>query len=124
MLKWSLIKHKTSRPFQKDTYNCGVFVMYFMYCIANGIQMDKNFNPNLFRPNVAKMLLNKSLDISGTCLYCFLDKGTCLVMCKYCRRYAHKECIPGKKKSIAKWNTAEFRCSLCACTVRQWMVRH
>ena len=117
-------KYKANRPYQTDSYNCGVFVMYFMYVLGNTIKMDTEFDPNRFRENVAHILLQKSLNVKETCVYCFHEKATQLVMCKYCRRYTHSRCIPGKKKTKAEWAepTTEFKCTLCACSVRDSMI--
>ena len=122
------MKFKMKRPYQNDGYNCGVFVMYFMYCYGNGIPMTADFNPKTFRKNVAQILLQKSFNMRDTCLYCFLEKQNAfLVMCKFCRRYAHLTCIPGKRKSKTEWNkpSAEFICTLCNIGgPREWMRRH
>ena len=125
-MTWKCIKYRSNRPIQNDGYNCGVFVMYFMHCLGKGVQMNQSFDPNKFRITIPSNLLTKFLDMKGTCLYCFGENGTQHVMCKYCRRYAHLGCVPGKRKTLAEWGepNTEFICKLCACSVREWMIRH
>ena len=119
--KWSVIQFKKSRPYQTDEFDCGIFIIYFMHCLGNKIGMGKDFDPNLFRVNVARMLLEKSLNMRNIFLHCFSEEASYLVMCKYCRRYAHSKCIPGKRKTAEEWADpmAEFICALCACSIRE-----
>ena len=85
------MKFKAKRPYQNDGYNCGVFVMYFMYCYGNGITMAADFNLQTFRKNVAQILLQKSLKMRDTCLYCFLCSSVVLQTIRSFNLYSRKK---------------------------------
>lgn len=122
--KWKIRHYNKPRPLQSDGFNCGVFVLYYMFCLGNEIQMNENFDPNEYRITIARTLLKNSKSMKDICLYCFIDKRSSLVMCKFCRRYAYINCIPGPRKSIEEWSRPdiEFKCTLCIRDIREWMI--
>ena len=89
--------------------------------------MEVSFDPANFRRKMAKFLIEKSEDMKGYCIHCFVVNshfdGDDLVMCTFCRRFAHNSCIPGEKKTIAEWasDSAQYICILCKERPRSWM---
>lgn len=122
-INWTVRLYKGERAYQKDAYNCGVFNMYHMYCIARREPMNEHFCPKTYRKCIAQMNITNSLEMRDTCLYCFDVNRQMQVMCKFCRRFAHRNCIPGKKRSNKEWSKeeVEFVCQLCAITIPDWM---
>lgn len=74
------------RPFQKDVFNCGVYVIYYLECIIREKSFDENFNPVQYRMTIAETLLTSSRCMKEICQYCFSDRNIPLVMCNTCRR--------------------------------------
>ena len=115
------------RPFQNDSYNCGAFIVYYMQCIGNNSEMEITFNPANFRRRIAEFLIEQSEDMKKYCIHCFVVNsnlnGDDLVMCTFCRRFAHSSCIPGETKTMAEWasESAQYTCILCKVRPRSWM---
>lgn len=64
-----------SRPLQKDSFNCGVYVMYYLNCVIHGTPYDKSFNPAKYRTSIAETLLISSECMNEVCQYCFSDRN-------------------------------------------------
>ena len=85
-----------NRPYQAETdsSNCALYVMNYIYCIANAINFDLNFNPVEYRKIVAETLVTKSENICNKCMYCFSEsaKTSAKKVCIYCNRWMHSKC--------------------------------
>lgn len=88
------------------TYNCGVFIIYFMYQFTNGISISSPENMDIFRKKIKQILLSMSDDMTQQCNICgevcsmdISDIGKC----KLCERLSHRRCS----------GTTDEICSLC-----------
>ena len=116
-MKWKFEEYKrVNRPFQTDNYNCRILLIYFMHCLGKRKEMTSNLDLASYRTKIAQLLLCESENMRKTCLYCFLDHRVTWVMYKYCRRFAHSQCIPGVKKTEKEWAqpSGEFVCNRSA----------
>jgi len=117
----------SDRPFQKtdDTNNCGVYVLHYIKCFAEGIDFGTAIDPTLVRNEIAESLLSTSLTMKERCLFCFSSRKRDLVMCSLCRRWAHPQCIgrTSKQRSIQEWADSNviYTCILCKKSIRYWM---
>lgn len=90
-------------PIQKDTYNCGVYVIYYAFTIMDSSNFSLDFNPNIHREYLKTYLLENSEDMTNICLYCnwHSDKHRCQqddeyvewVSCSLCCRWIAINCI-------------------------------
>ncbi|KAK0070910.1 hypothetical protein PV325_013890, partial [Microctonus aethiopoides] len=86
--KWQEIISDDSRPLQNDSFNCGVYIMYYLECTIREIPYDRSFNPTKYnRTTIAETLLTSSRCMQDVCKYCFSDRKLPLVMCNTCRRW-------------------------------------
>ena len=109
-------------PFQTDGYNCGVFVIYYVYTIMSKSDFNPHFNPVEYRNYLKKYLLEKSEDITNMCLYCntLSNRHRCegdqsvveWVSCTRCCRWIAINCIPERDR-IDDYGSSDFLCLLC-----------
>lgn len=85
-----------NRFFQNDTYNCGIYVIYYLDCIIHDKPFDTILKPAEYRITVAKALLISSRCMKDICQYCFSNREMSLVMCNTCRRWVHQLCLTKK----------------------------
>jgi len=57
-------------PKQTDSWNCGVFVIYYAFTIMAGLNFNQHFNPMDYRNYLKKYLLENSEDMTDICLFC------------------------------------------------------
>ena len=118
-VEWKAEQWTKFRPYQNDSYNCGAFIVYYMQCIGNYTGMEISFNPENFRRIIAEFLIEQSEDMKKYRIHCFVVNshlnGDNLVMCTFCRRFAHGSCISGENKTMAEWasKSAQYICILC-----------
>ncbi|OXU19281.1 hypothetical protein TSAR_009663 [Trichomalopsis sarcophagae] len=115
-INWSYEAFTIDKPLQKDAYNCGVFVMYYMDCIGNEKQFDMNFDPQVYRKEVAKLLIRESQCMKDVCLYCFSQRRTETIFCISCQRFAHVRCLLQGRAVNPTYTTSEtckLRATLC-----------
>lgn len=117
-IKWKQIRFvTTSRPFQTDAYNCGIFVMYFIDCIGRGESFDENFNPDAYRDVVSQLLINESEAMNEICAFCFRNANGETVTCTQCQRFAHRHCLNFCTDPIIPQVASDARdyvCHLCS----------
>ena len=98
----------TEMPRQKDGYNCGIFVIYYMHIIGQNKKFDKNFDPDAYRNYLAETLINESENMQDVCQFCFNSKKKAGVKtCRECRRFTHVSCLRSKTLSQSP------KCELC-----------
>lgn len=76
---------------QKDTYNCGVYILYFCQQFIQNKSLGEPLDIMLFRDELKKYLLTCSSDVSQMCLVCgdiVADSFNCMT----CFRKFHKKC--------------------------------
>ncbi|KAG5860974.1 hypothetical protein JTB14_037329 [Gonioctena quinquepunctata] len=82
---------------QKDSYNCGPFILYFFEKIVGGQMLTNNVDINEFRKSMRKTILQMSDNMTNKCLYCGVFITSVLpsdiVECANCGRIHHKKCI-------------------------------
>lgn len=90
---------------QYDTYNCGVFVVYFMQQLLNREDLTISQCMDSYRHTIRNMLLEMSDDMKQVCIcgdYVATNGGWPFIkpweQCNMCRRYFHKKCA-GMRKS-------------------------
>lgn len=116
-----------NRPFQKanDKNNCGIYVLHYIKCIAEGKNFGTSIEPTTAREEIAEILLTKSSSMKEHCLFCFNIRRKDLVMCSLCRRWAHPQCVAknGNNKRIQEWADPKitYTCDLCKSSIRNWM---
>uniref|UniRef100_A0A1B6KCX7 Ubiquitin-like protease family profile domain-containing protein n=1 Tax=Graphocephala atropunctata TaxID=36148 RepID=A0A1B6KCX7_9HEMI len=122
---WTVVQH--DHPVQKDAYNCGVFVMYFMEQLMNNDKIALTFAPDKHRIDLYRELLMHSENMSHVCLPCGrsfttfipLDKECESVECSACLRWFHiikPGCLPDDvPKDIDELNKPDIKvfCTLC-----------
>jgi len=109
-------------PFQTDGYNCGVFVIYYVYTIISKSDFNPHFNLVEYRNYLKKYLLEKSEDITNMCLYCntLSNRHRCdgdqsvveWVSCTRCCRWIAINCMPERDR-IDDYGSSYFLCLLC-----------
>ncbi|KAJ8665874.1 hypothetical protein QAD02_007536 [Eretmocerus hayati] len=83
------------RPLQYDSCNCGPFVMWEMNTLAHRKELVGPFDPNIWRVAVAKALIERSEDMTTTCIFCYGEDGGPVTVCSSCLRFYHHECLDG-----------------------------
>jgi Ulp1 protease family, C-terminal catalytic domain len=109
-------------PVQTDGYNCGVFIIYYMFTIISKLNFDPQFNPNEYRFYLKQYLLEKSENMFNVCLYCNRSSNAhrCeegqnqvdWVSCTRCGRWIALNCIP-KEDRLENYESIVFLCVLC-----------
>jgi len=101
---------------QQDTYNCGVYVLYYIYNIINKRAFFINFQPSEFRLTMQNYLLQNSKNMTNMCMYCGVFENehikTKWVDCTYCCRWVGIQCIPLTYR-LDDYVTGSFKCLLC-----------
>lgn len=107
-LIWTVCYETEPRPIQTDGYNCGIYVMYLMDCLARHIPFDVHFDPDAYRLELQHLLLEESQSMKNTCLNCWNEKSKPITFtCISCQRWAHQTC----KNSPVDDNS---HCTLCS----------
>ena len=110
-INWKRKDFDHQRPYQMDSFNCGVYVMYFMDSIARNKKLDISFNPNEYRHWLASLLITKSENMSEICEYCFRNwKTKKKAFCYVCNRFVHEGCLREEDSVLF---SKEFCCILC-----------
>jgi hypothetical protein len=109
-------------PVQNDIYNCGVFIIYYMFTIISDSNFDPMFSPDEYRFCLKKYLLKKSENMTEVCLYCnrMSNVHRCeedqnrvdWVSCTRCGRWVALNCIP-KRDRVENYEKIIFLCMLC-----------
>lgn len=108
----------TNIPRQTDVFNCGVFVTYYAITIMNELKFDSEFDPNKYRIELKKLLLENSGDMTNICLYCSKHedkhKGKYVewVSCNKCCRWIAINCI-AENYRLDDYINNDFYCILC-----------
>ena len=91
-------------PLQIDGNNCGVYAMYYMDCIGQNKEYDVEFEPNEFRQEIAKILLENRKEMENGCQHCFVQDNKTKMDCNRCGKKSHKSCIKTNytEKSLQK----------------------
>ena len=129
-MKLELGNPPKERPLQKDTFNCGVFVMHYMNSIGRNKIFDLNSIPAVFRRDVADVLLEMSENLKDVFQYCTNSEDSfTMVMCELCRRWVHTDCLKHKFKDNTDYTnkSVHYTCQACneACNTgaRDWMLK-
>ncbi|KAJ8670956.1 hypothetical protein QAD02_002215 [Eretmocerus hayati] len=93
-IDWRHVQPPTSRSLQTDSYNCAMFVMFYMDRMAERLSLyDEQFNPDNQRIHIASKIIAVSSSLDSTCLYCFeTAPGSTIRECEKCNRWVHDEC--------------------------------
>lgn len=100
-INWKREIFVKSRPVQLDDVNCGVFVIYYFNCLAEGISMNEDFDPNEYRFSIAESLLSLSKPMENICLMCIRHeerKADSIKTCQICKRWSDEKCVMRKVK--------------------------
>mgnify|MGYP006324367491 FL=1 len=101
------------RTIQRDSWNCGVFIMHIMRHLDKGTSTNEIFNPDEIRAAIKKGLLESSDDMYDDCLYCNKPNiDHFYVQCKDCQRWVHGVCTH-LNLSPEQWAVEQFQCELC-----------
>ncbi|KYN28566.1 hypothetical protein ALC57_02007 [Trachymyrmex cornetzi] len=118
----------STRPYQTDANNCGIYVLHYLKCIAEDKDFGTSLEVTLLRNEIAETLLRTSLIMKDICLFCFSIRKKGLVMCNLCRRWAHPQCIGriSEQRSIQEWANPNvtYTCTLCKKNIRYWMIKN
>ena len=114
-ITWRVIRSTSPRQLQRDYYNCGSYIMFYMDCIAKGISLNTEFNPDEYRKTIARNLIIQSDSMEKVCLFCTNELlGIINFTCKICSRSAHKDCILRELKHTGNSSLlSEKMCTLC-----------
>ncbi|CAH1106830.1 unnamed protein product [Psylliodes chrysocephalus] len=80
---------------QKDGYNCGIYVLHFIQCTINNLDLTSPNNPDQERDRLKKILLEKSKDVKEYCLKCgrkVTEADKCF-QCHKCKKFIEKGCL-------------------------------
>lgn len=87
-LNWTLLFQKHIN--QSDSYNCGVYIIYFFRQVFNNHSLEEDINIDDFRKHLLRMLLETSEKVSKKCIYCGREANEKeIIHCKSCKRFAH-----------------------------------
>lgn len=78
---------------QEDSYNCGLYVIYFFRCIAKEENLLTYKDMRKYRSQIQKMLLTHSCEVGNACMFCGRSAGNDVLTCTACKRSAHKKCV-------------------------------
>lgn len=78
---------------QDDSYNCGLYIIYFFQNICENKSLKTYKNMDVFRNEIKSMLLEKSSNIKDKCIYCNEDVKDNYFKCNMCLRFSHTKCI-------------------------------
>lgn len=95
-------------PHQKDNFNCGVFISYFVESIVNKTQMA-SLDPKQFRNHIRNVLIENADDMQQICLHC----GASLQpenICTSCKRPICSGCL---EYYYTEPQIKPFQCELC-----------
>lgn len=113
------LKKIEGRPTQpeNDQANCGVYVLFYMKHVVDILptqeinkkrKMPDKFDVNRFRLEVARTLLEQSINVNNRCLHCCKAiKGKLTITCKICLRTIHQNCIEHNEKNTDDENEAQ-----------------
>lgn len=95
-------KHTT----QTDSYNCGIYIIYFFKQICENQSLEWDVNADELRKELLLQLLSNSDDVSERCIYCGnIKQNDAILRCNSCKRFAHL------KEGCA--DSKEFNYGLC-----------
>lgn len=77
---------------QRDGYNCGPLIVYFFKQLVSNNSLQHEYNMSTFRCDLKTLILEKSSDMSKSCLICGREVAELRIQCKYCLRYVHDRC--------------------------------
>lgn len=96
-IKWIRKVFRHIKPHQSllDYWSCRVFIIYYIKCIASGLTMCVEFDPQEFRKEVAETLIKNLSNLIKVCKYCLknikeLEETT---FCSVCSGEMHNMCI-------------------------------
>lgn len=116
-LAWVQCKN-SNVPTQLDSFNCGVYIIYYAMTMMDNTEFCFNFNPNTYRDYLKCVLLENSGDMTNICLYCQRHenkhKGKLIewVSCTSCFRWVAIDCISIEYR-LDDYNNSDFYCILC-----------
>ena len=104
--------HVVNHIKQNDTYNCGLFIIYFFQQFIKNESLTVHKCMNDFRNTVRTLLLTMSDDMRGRCLSCGIDVTDDMAVdrCQICQRYCHNICAKMENQTCElcrryKWKT-------------------
>lgn len=109
--EFTIIHHTYKK--QTDSFNCGIYVLYFVEVFMNGVQLSyKELDPKLYRLKMKTYVLQSSDDMKHICRKCFKhDDGQC-VQCCSCYTWYHIKCLKLDYKTVSDTGIS-FRCPTC-----------
>lgn len=79
---------------QKDSFNCGVYIIYFFHKLTKNYNLTDFIDINQYRNELKLLLLTKSSNMRDKCLFCrgeTTDKN--YFTCRLCNRFIHNKCL-------------------------------
>lgn len=101
-----------SYDLQNDSFNCGVYIIYYFENIVNGRKLLNNVSMNDYRKYLQQKLIENSDDITNDCIYCGHSVSNHLLatlQCHTCKRRNHLRCISNEKLV----SESSVLCDLC-----------
>lgn len=94
---------------QEDSFNCGVFIIYFFECLVTGSSLICPSDMNSYRHKLKKLILKKSDDMKYRCLLCVREINIAdATKCNFCHRWIHKKCLALEKEFNMTYNMCEL----------------
>lgn len=122
--KWPKLKvQNLAYPRQQDSYNCGVYCLYYAECMmrnSKNVIFDTNFDPMVYRIKLKKILLENSDFVRDICLYCgnldaqhkkIEQNNFNWIQCGICTRWIIMDCVAKFEKKLDY--SGNFECLLC-----------
>lgn len=99
-------KSNINQCYQKDSFNCGIYVIFYVNSLLSGTALDEEIKPNEYRVFLQTLLIRSSENMTNLCIECAGNLGEKFLKCVVCLRGTHVLCL---KEKWPKPNT----CHLC-----------
>ena len=98
---------------QIDSFNCGVYILYFIDKIIKRESLSEDCCINKHRISIQRSLLEKSLPMHNRCLCCANEVSSLLntFNCMVCKRIIHEKCL--KMHNETEDSNNNGLCNLC-----------
>lgn len=95
---------------KRDTYNCGIFLLYFVDQFLDA--KDRKLNPKDYRIMLKNVCLKESESMQNICRKCFKEAGSQIVQFSSCLSWYHVRCLNIDFKTVSL-EGIQFNCKIC-----------
>ncbi|KNC31912.1 hypothetical protein FF38_13274 [Lucilia cuprina] len=106
------VDYEIEHPYQKDTYNCGVYCCQFIEALVTQTALQNISDPNNYRKQMKMLLLKYRNNVEKECLHCEGGAGQSLLKCHTCLQSVDRMCFKQYYNSKIA-DEKLFQCYLC-----------